>query len=37
MDDYDELEFLLGLCEEYDIDLSEVREMLNAEYVAEDD
>jgi len=37
MDDYDdELEFLLKLCEKYDIDLSEAREMLEAEYIAED-
>lgn len=32
MDDYDnELEFLLKLCERYDIDLSEAREMLESE------
>ena len=33
MDDYDELEFefLLRLCEKYDIDLSEAREMLESE------
>lgn len=37
MDDELELEFLLKLCEKYDIDLSEAREMLETEYIAEDD
>lgn len=37
MDDELELEFLLKLCERYDIDLSEAREMLEAEYIAEVD
>ena len=38
MDDYDdELEFLLKLCEKYDIDLSEAREMLESEeYIDEE-
>lgn len=31
MDDDVELEFLLRLCEKYDIDLSEAREMLESE------
>lgn len=31
MDDDLELEFLLRLCEKYDIDLSEAREMLESE------
>lgn len=31
MDDDVELEFLLRLCERYDIDLSEAREMLESE------
>ena len=36
MDDDLELEFLLRLCEKYDIDLSEAREMLESDVYISD-